>query len=103
MELSPAPEKALLPWKAYLYITFESLLTFYLATFCIAMYFLHRGENWVIGGVFLGILYAFVVFVCAQRVIRSLPLAALMLVIPIAPFLALAIVLSLIPLLQYFA
>lgn len=93
---------SLLPWKSYLLITLESLITFYIATFCMAMFFTHHGENWIIPGVILGLLYAFVIFACAKRVIQGLPLPALMLVIPIAPLIAIIIVISLIPILEKF-
>jgi membrane-associated HD superfamily phosphohydrolase len=88
------------PWKTYLTITVESLLSFYLATFSLAVYFKYRGENWVIGGIFLAILYLFVIFACGKRIIDKLSLAALMLVIPIAPLIALIMVVTLIPILE---
>ena len=91
----------LVPWKTYVTITLESLLTFYLATFCVAIYFTHRGVGWIIPGIILIALYLFVIVACAKRIIDKLSLAALMLIIPIAPLLALIIVISLIPLLQH--
>lgn len=91
----------LVPWKPYLTITAESLLAFYLATFCMAVFFTHRGSQWLLQGIVLGILYLFVIFVCAKRVYQNLPLQALMLIIPLAPLIALFIVISLIPVLQY--
>lgn len=93
---------SLLPWKRYLIITTESLLAFYVATFCIAMYFTHRGTEWIVQGILLAILYVFVIFACATRVVKKLPVAALMLIIPIAPLIALIIIISLIPILQNF-
>jgi hypothetical protein len=90
----------LLPWKKYLTITLESIFAFYIATFCIAMFFVHRGSGWKLIGTLLGILYAFVIFACVKRVIQSLPLPALMLIIPLAPLIALIMVISLIPVLQ---
>ncbi|VVC76439.1 hypothetical protein AQUSIP_17520 [Aquicella siphonis] len=101
MKASDEDNHNLVPWKLYLTITAESLLAFYIATFCIAVYYTHRGSGWIFQGVILGILYLFVLFVCARRVIQSLPLAALMLIIPLAPLIALTIVISLIPVLQY--
>jgi hypothetical protein len=94
-------ETALVPWKFYLTITLESLLMFYLATFCVAMYFTHQGVNSIILSIFLVALYLFVIFGCAQRVIKKLPVAALMLFIPLAPLIAIIILLSLVPVLQY--
>lgn len=101
----PQPDSthtSLLPWKRYLIITTESLLAFYIATFCLAMYFTHRGTGWIFQGILLAILYAFVIFACATRVIQKLPVAALMLIIPIAPLIALIIIISLIPIMQNF-
>lgn len=94
--------ESLVPWKFYITITAESLLAFYLATFCIAMYFTHRGPSWIMMGVVLAILYLFVIGVCIKRVIEKLPIAALMLIIPLAPLIAITIVISLIPVLQLF-
>jgi membrane-associated HD superfamily phosphohydrolase len=93
---------SLFPWKHFILITTESLLTFYIATFCVAMYFTHRGPDWVFQGIILGILYAFVIFACGKRVVQNLPISALMLIIPIAPLIALIIVISLIPILEKF-
>ncbi|MBX3709419.1 MAG: hypothetical protein KIT56_03605 [Gammaproteobacteria bacterium] len=90
-----------MPWKLYLSITIESLLTFYIATFCIAMYFIHRGTQWVTLSVVMGILYLFVIFTCAKRIFQALPVSALMLIIPLAPLIAIGMVISLIPILQY--
>jgi hypothetical protein len=90
----------LIPWKHYLTISMESLLAFYISTFCIAVYFTHRGTNWIIQGAILILLYLFVIFACIKRVIQHLPLPALMLIIPLAPLIALTIVISLIPVLQ---
>lgn len=91
------------PWKLFLITTTESLLAFYLATFCLAMFLFHRSVNWIIPGIIMIALYLFVVFVCAKRVLSKLSMATVMLIIPIAPLLALFIVLSLIPILEYFA
>ena len=93
---------AIVPWKNYLTITAETLLAFYLATFCMAMYFTHQGAQWIFPSVLLGILYVFVLAVCVKRIIARLSIAALMLVIPIAPLLALTLVVSLIPVLEQF-
>lgn len=88
------------PWKKYLKITFESLLAFYLATFCMGMFFTHRGPDWLLPGIFLIVLYLFVIVVCAKRILEKLAMPALMLVIPIAPLIALILVVSLIPLIE---
>jgi hypothetical protein len=92
---------SVVPWKAYLKLTVETVLAFYIATFCIIMFFLHRGPNWVLSGIILGLLYLFVIAVCAQRLIKKLSMPARMLVIPIAPLLALIIVVTLIPIIGF--
>ena len=93
---------SVVPWKLFLSTTLESLLAFYIATFCMAMYFTHRSGGWMAVGILLVVLYLFVIFVCAKRVMEKLSLAIIMLIIPIAPLIALIIVVSLIPLLQWF-
>jgi predicted membrane-bound dolichyl-phosphate-mannose-protein mannosyltransferase len=95
-------QQALVPWKSYIISTAESLLAFYLATFSIGMYFLHRPANWFIPGLFLGLLYLFVIVVCAKRILEKVSIAALMLIIPMAPLIALIIIVTLIPILEQF-
>lgn len=102
MNTSQQTESSLIPWKVYLTITIESLLTFYLATFCVAMFFTHRGTDWVFNAILLAILYAFVIFACVKRIIQTLPLPALMLIVPLAPLIVIIMVISLIPILQKF-
>lgn len=91
----------ILPWKLYIITTVESLLTFFLATFCVAMFFTHRGPNWVLPAIFLGALYLFVIFALVKRVIDKFSWAAIMLIIPIAPLIALIMVVCMIPILQH--
>lgn len=92
---------SILPWKLYLITTFESLLTFFLATFCIAMFYTHRGTDWILPGIFLIALYIFVIFALVKRVIDKFSWAAIMLIIPIAPLIALIMVVCMIPILQH--
>ena len=94
------PGQSLLPWKIYIVTTIETLLAFYIATFSLAVFFIHRGNNWHMQAFFLALLYLFVIFCCGKRIIEKLPISAVMLIIPIAPILALIIVISLIPILQ---
>jgi hypothetical protein len=91
------------PWKAFVKTTSESILAFYIATFCLGMYFLHRSPEWWQMGIVLGLLYSFVIIVCAKRVFENLSLAAIMLITPIAPLIALIIVVTLIPILEMFS
>lgn len=100
MQTNSEETNELINWKTYLTITAESLLSFYLATFCVAIYFTHQGTQWLFLSIILVILYLFVIGVCAKRIIQTLPLQALMLIIPLAPLIALFIVISLIPILE---
>ena len=102
MTTSKSSELSLLAWKPILLITMESLLTFYLATFCIGMFYTHRGTDWLLSAIILSMLYVFVIIACAKRLIQTLPLPALMLIIPLAPLIVIIMVLSLIPILQLF-
>ncbi len=93
---------SIVPWKHYIKITVESLLAFYVATFCVGMFFMHGGRHHYLLATLLIILYLFVIVICSKRVLEKLSLPALMLVIPIAPLIALIIVVTLIPILEYF-
>jgi hypothetical protein len=89
-----------IPWKTYVKITVESLIAFYIATFCMGMYFTHRGQGGLVTSILLGLLYVFVIIACAKRILEKLSMPALMIVIPITPLLALIIVVTLIPILE---
>ncbi len=90
----------LVPWKIYLTTTAETLIAFYLATFSLAMFYLHRSSSWLPEAIFLLTMYLFVIFVCGKRIMEKLPISAVMLIIPIAPLIVLIMVISLIPILQ---
>lgn len=92
---------SMVPWKKYLTLTAESLLAFYIATFCLIMFFSHRGFDWLITSIFLVLLYLFVLFACAKRVFKKVSLPAMMIIVPIAPLIALILVVSLIPLIEF--
>lgn len=89
-------------WKNFLKITFESILTFYLATFSLTMFLSHLPEEWILPTISLVILYLFIVFILAKRILQKFSLAEIMLIIPIAPLLALIIFVTLIPILEIF-
>ncbi|HVE43838.1 MAG TPA: DUF1475 family protein [Gammaproteobacteria bacterium] len=89
-------------WQSFLATTLESLLAFYIATFCVAVYFKHRSAHWITPFIFLCLLYAFVIIACTKRVFKKLSIATVMLIIPIAPLIALIIVITMIPILQFF-
>ena len=100
--IKKADQLRVIPWKHYIVIALESLLAFYLATFSFALFFKYKGTDWVATAILLGFLYLFVIITCARRLFTQLPLATMMLLIPIAPFIALALIISLIPVLQLF-
>ncbi len=89
-------------WKAYCKIVGEFFLGFYLATFCVAIYISHRqGANLYITFL-LAFLYIFVIAVSIKRVLEKLPIAGIMLFAPTAPLIALILIVTLIPILQFF-
>lgn len=88
------------PWKTYTIIVVETLLAFYLATFSLIMYFFHRQLDTVVTNIILVLLYCFVLFVCSKRLIDRLPIAVLMILVPIVPLFALIVVVTMIPILQ---
>ncbi|EKD71767.1 MAG: hypothetical protein ACD_46C00103G0008 [uncultured bacterium] len=95
-----SPGSGIVPWRLYISLTVQSVLAFYIATFSLAMYFLHHGANSIILAVIQVILYVFILAVTIKRVIGYFSPAALMLTIPIVPLLAIILILSMLPILQ---
>jgi len=85
--------------KLYLITASECLAAFFIATFCIAMFFSHLTQGWLIPGIVLIILYLFVLFSCIRLMCKHFSIAALMLLTPIVPLIALLFVLILLPIL----
>ena len=90
------------PWRPYLILTIETFVAFYLSTLAMAVYFTHGGLNWALASGLMVVLYLFVIGACVTLLLKKLSSAALMLVIPIVPLLALGTVISLIPVLELF-
>lgn len=90
------------PWRTYLLLALETFGAFYLSTLAMAVYFTHGGLNWPILSGLMVVFYLFVIGACITLLLKKLSSAALMLVIPIAPLMALGTVISLIPVLQLF-
>lgn len=93
---------SIVPWKSYLTTTIQTISAFYLATFCFAIFFTHHNGSGVFTWLLMGALYLTVIGLCVTHIIRRFSMAALMIVIPVAPFLALTCVVSLIPVLEKF-
>lgn len=100
MSQKNAADESILPWKRYSIAVIEAVLAFYIATFCIVFFFLHRGENWALQGILMAFCYALIIFICAKRIVKTFSISALMLITPIAPLLALIIVVTMIPILE---
>lgn len=90
------------PWKRYTLAVTEAVVIFTLASFLLGLFILHRGDSGTVTMVLFGIFYACVVGYSIYRMARKFSLAAIMLMVPIAPLVILFIVVSLIHLLQYF-
>ena len=89
------------PWKQYFVTIFKSMLAIYIAAFCLAMFYTHRGEHWIFTGTIMGVLFLFVFIICIKRIIETLPMAALMIAAPTLPLVLLLLLLSLLPIVQW--
>lgn len=87
-------------WKSYLFDALKFLTIFYISTFCLAVFYIHRGQNWIVPGVFLGILYSFIIIVSVKQLIKKLPMAAIILAAPTIPLFMLITVITMIPVLK---
>lgn len=90
-----------LSWRYYCKIVIESMLAIYIASFCVGVFVIHRGASWLIPGIILGMLYAFVFVVSVKRIISELPMAGIMIAAPTVPLVILIMFLSLLPVLQW--
>jgi hypothetical protein len=86
------------PWKRYLLTVTKTMLVLYAATFGLALFIAHRGENWMLPGIIIGLAYLTVFILCVKRIIQTLPMEALMIAAPTLPLILLLMVLSLLPL-----
>jgi hypothetical protein len=87
-------------WRYYLWVSLKFLVIFYIATLCLGLLFLHRGEHWQLPGMVIGVLYLFIIIFSAVRLVRKLSMAAVMVASPTLPLCMLLIVVSLLPTLQ---
>ncbi|GEM_PF-3217932 len=90
-------------WKTYLWIAIKFLFIFYIATLCIAVFFVSHGIESILLSVIMGASYLFIVIVSLRKMVKQLPMAAIFLAAPIIPLFMLFIVLSLIPILHWVA
>ena len=102
MNHSPINATNIIPWKRYTITLAEVWIAFCIATFAMGMFFSHfyAGTLNIFLGILLGILYLFVISLCVKRLIERLSIAALMLLVPIAPLAVLLLVVSLLPIIQ---
>lgn len=91
---------SIVPWKSYLSTTLETVVAFYTATLSLALFMTHHGPDWIPTAIIMVLLYISVIAMCIIRVIQKFSMAALMIIIPIAPLFALFGVVSLIPVLE---
>jgi len=90
------------PWKQYTILVLESWLAFCIATFAMGVYFTHlNAAAWITAeSILMIVAYVFVIIICIQRLIRQLPIAVFMILVPIAPLAVLILVVSLLPIIQ---
>src|SRR5688500_18882954 len=89
-----------IPWKNYIIATAKCVIAFYLATFALALYLLHSKTIVSIETGMLCVLYLFVIYVCSRIIAKTFSLAAIMLLIPIIPLIALILVVTSLPILE---
>ncbi len=100
--LHPSPDDAVpRTWTVYLKACAKFLIIFYLATFCLGLLFLYRGENWVVPGIAIGLAYLLLIIFSAVKLVRKLSLNAIMVASPTIPLCMLILVVSLLPTLQF--
>lgn len=92
----------IIPWKRYAATLAEVWVAFCIATFAMGVFFSHLNGHvsTILLAVFLGLLYLTVIIICIKRLIDRLSIAALMLLVPIAPLAVLLLVVSLLPIIQ---
>ena len=95
---SEIPSKKL--WKKYTLRVVLAMIAFYLATFSLIIYFYYHQSNQVLIDCVTVGLYLFILFAIVKRLAETLPLAVLMILIPIAPLYALIVIVTMIPIIQ---
>lgn len=100
--LLPMSDRDIITWKKYTITIIEVWLAFCIATFSLLVFManLSRQPAIIAEAVLLAILYLFIVFVCIRRLVQRLSVAALMIMVPIAPLAVLLLVVSLLPVIQ---
>jgi hypothetical protein len=90
----------IVPWRYYTKITIESVGSFYAASFCMAMFFIHQGKDSLALSLLMVSLYLFIIGATVRRIVQKFSIAALMLIVPIAPLLVMIIFVTMIPMLE---
>jgi len=93
-------QKAIASWKPYAAVSLETIICFCISALCLGIYLTHFDGNWA-GAVMMVIIFIFINMLCVKRIIDRFSLAAIMLLIPIAPLAVLIVFLLLIPVLQW--
>ena len=88
-------------WKPYLIDSLQFLFVFYISTFCIILFFLHKRTHWLAASIILVVLYLSILFFSLRKLIRKLPIPVIFLAAPTIPLLMLISFVSMIPLLQF--
>lgn len=93
-------QQTIVPWMRYLTTTLQTVFAFYLATIAFGIFITHPGSATLLSGLLMTCLYLAVIGLCIALIVQRFSLAALMIIVPVAPLLALFSVVSLIPLLE---
>lgn len=87
------------PWKRYTLVVSQAILVFSIASFLLGYYLMHSDRQ-IMMTIAVALLYATTVIYSIYQMVRAFSLAAIMLMIPIAPLVILIIVVSLVHILQ---
>ncbi len=89
-------------WYHYLMVGVKFLAIFYLVTLCLEVYLysIHRGQTWDFLDIMIFFFYGSTVLLALIKMIKKLPIAAILLASPIIPLFMLILVVSSFPLLK---
>jgi hypothetical protein len=100
MEQTPNDLAIPTSWKHYLIIGLKFLGVFYISSFCLALFFMHKMvHEWGLS-IFMISLYLFILVISLRKMIKQLPMAVLVLASPLIPLFMLIILVTMIPILE---
>lgn len=93
--------REMLPWRLYTTVAIQSLILFYVATFLVALYFSSNGLASITKTVLTIACYLTIIGLILRKVVKKFSIAALMLIVPTAPLIAMIFLLTMLPILEW--